>query len=469
MEKKRFGLAAAVVFLALVQVSVSVPFIVLHGIAAACSEGKEANFTQLLSNFSGSPGFCLEVGNGELDSWFMPLAKQAEIACEKVKQMKELRQGYNIVGRSQGNLVARGLIEFCDGGPPVYNYVSLAGPHAGISSVPMCGSGLWCEIADELIKSDIYSDFIQDHLAPSGYLKIPTEMKKYLESSKYLPKLNNEIPNQRNSTYKERFASLHNLVLIMFEDDKVIVPKDSSWFGFYPDGDFGPLLTVRETKLFKEDWIGLKPLVDTGKVEFVHERVRECILRYMSKEETARHLRDRYQIADVCTEIDSPPKGESDKAPRLCSDTRAREQEQQVRESARSQVPEDAAYAHDGNPIAFVEQSSSKAGQSQALEKQTLQASHQQQPVYPTAEFWQNLSTTLGRIQCNTDQMVKLMTDGHGFAAHPSAVGSSKRRRVEREKERGDTVEAEKLQDQNLQLPEQTHGESRGTNAAKKH
>ncbi|KAH0869351.1 hypothetical protein HID58_076373 [Brassica napus] len=269
MEKKRFGLAAAVVFLILVQVSVSVPFIVLHGIAAACSEGKEANFTQLLSNFSGSPGFCLEVGNGELDSWFMPLAKQAEIACEKVKQMKELRQGYNIVGRSQGNLVARGLIEFCDGGPPVYNYVSLAGPHAGISSVPMCGSGLWCEIADELIKSDIYSDFIQDHLAPSGYLKIPTEMKKYLESSKYLPKLNNEIPGQRNSTYKERFASLHNLVLIMFEDDKVIVPKDSSWFGFYPDGDFGPLLTVRETKLFKEDWIGLKPLVDTGKVEFV--------------------------------------------------------------------------------------------------------------------------------------------------------------------------------------------------------
>ncbi|CDY64682.1 BnaA06g40120D [Brassica napus] len=201
---------------------------------------------------------------------------------------------------------------------------------------------------------------------------------------------------------------------------------------------------------------------------YVNERVRECIQRYMSKEETARHLRDRYQIAYGCTEIDSPPKGESDKAPRLCSDTRAREQEQQVRESARSQVPEDAAYAHDGNPIAFVEQSSSKAGQSQALEKQTLQASRQQQPVYPT-EFWQNLSTTLGRIQCNTDQMVKLMTDGHGFAAHPSAVGSSKRQRVEQEKERGDTVEAEKLQDQNIQLPQQTHGQSRGTKAAKKH
>jgi len=41
----------------------------------------------------------------------------------------------------QGNLVARGLIEFCDGGPPVFNYISLAGPHAGISSLPrgLCG------------------------------------------------------------------------------------------------------------------------------------------------------------------------------------------------------------------------------------------------------------------------------------------------------------------------------------------
>ncbi|KAF2531763.1 hypothetical protein F2Q70_00031554 [Brassica cretica] len=36
---------------------------------------------------------------------------------------------------------------------------------------------------------------------------------------------------------------------------------------------------------------------------YVHERVRECILRYMSKEETARHLRDRYPIAYGCTEI----------------------------------------------------------------------------------------------------------------------------------------------------------------------
>ncbi|OAO91834.1 hypothetical protein AXX17_AT5G45790 [Arabidopsis thaliana] len=264
---KRSCVMVVVTFLAMVDISVSVPFIMLHGIASQCSDNTNANFTQLLTDLSGSPGFCLEIGNGVINSMFLPLTQQAEIACENVKQMKELSQGYNIVGRSQGNLVARGLIEFCDGGPPVFNYISLAGPHAGISSLPrgLCG----------------------DHLAPSGYYKIPNDMKQYLERSKYLPKLNNEIPNQRNQTYKDRFTSLHNLVLVKFQDDEVITPNDSTWFGFYPDGEFETLLSANQTKLYTEDWIGLKTLDDAGKVKFVsvpggHVRMaEEDVVKYV--------------------------------------------------------------------------------------------------------------------------------------------------------------------------------------------
>uniref|UniRef100_A0A7N0UPI4 Palmitoyl-protein thioesterase 1 n=1 Tax=Kalanchoe fedtschenkoi TaxID=63787 RepID=A0A7N0UPI4_KALFE len=259
------ALFAAVIAVSLIPTTYSVPFIVLHGIGDKCTNRGITRFTERLSNWSASTGYCIEIGDGSWDSWVMPLLKQTSSVCEQVKKIDDLSDGYNIVGLSQGNAVARGVIEFCDGGPPVKNFVSLGGPHAGTASIPFCG----------------------EHLAPSGYLKIPTDIAAYEKGCRFLPKLNNEIAGERNSTYKERFSSLENLVLIMFEHDTVLIPKETAWFGYYPDGAFTPILPANETALYIEDWIGLKTLDEAGKVQFVsvpgnHLEISEsCMQEYV--------------------------------------------------------------------------------------------------------------------------------------------------------------------------------------------
>ncbi|CAL0314317.1 unnamed protein product [Lupinus luteus] len=216
-----------------------------QGIADQCDSAVVKNITDKLISFSGVEGYCVEVGNGYWDSWLMPMLNQTKVVCEKVKKMKELKDGYNIVGISQGTLIARGVVEFCDGGPPVKNFISISGPHAGTTLVPLC-----------------------KHLAPSGYLKLPDAIPAYLDKCEFLPLLNNELPDKRNSTYKERFSSLQNLVLIMSEEDGVLIPKETAWFGYYPDGASSPVLPPQQTKLYTEDWIGLRTLDEAGRVKF---------------------------------------------------------------------------------------------------------------------------------------------------------------------------------------------------------
>ena len=130
--------------------------------------------------------------------------------------------------------------------------------------------------------------------------------------------INNEIPGQRNATYKENLQTLENLVLIIFSEDKTVVPKESAWFGYeaITDGDKAasndvptssddaerqlqrPLTTtsspektivpIRQQPIYTEDWIGLKELDESGRIVFgvsdgEHMQLGDCWKDYVKK------------------------------------------------------------------------------------------------------------------------------------------------------------------------------------------
>lgn len=66
---------------------------------------------------------------------------------------------------------------------------------------------------------------------------------------------------------------------------------------------------------------------------------------------------------------------------------------------------------------------------------------------------------TLNQIQSNTEQIVRLLTDVHGFGSHHSAAVSLKRQRTEKAEGRGKSEKAEKKQKKEMLQEKKEDGE----------
>lgn len=136
------------------------------------------------------------------------------------------------------------------------------------------------------------------------YFRDPRNLPAYLSSNHFLTSINNELPSARNETYAHNLASLDTLVLVMFNQDKTVVPKESAWFGSeaVPEDDSRsrseenalyietgqtpltsatPIIPMRLQPLYVDDWIGLRTLDERGAVvletcEGEHMRIGDC-------------------------------------------------------------------------------------------------------------------------------------------------------------------------------------------------
>lgn len=241
------------------------PIAVFHGLGDSCINPGMKEFTNELGKETDSISQCFESGGSILD-FITSFKSQAEKACNNLKSNANFQgKSISVVGLSQGALIARYILEECDFGGNVKRMISIGGPQMGVAAFPHCDEGIGCNILNSVTSSVVYYSFIQNHVGPAGYFKTYDNVQAYLKGSTFLPELNNE-ESQFNEEYKRKMSDLEKLILIKFEKDTMIIPKETAWFQFYNEKK--ELLGFRDTDEYKQDLIGLKVLDENGKIEF---------------------------------------------------------------------------------------------------------------------------------------------------------------------------------------------------------
>jgi len=152
---------------------------------------------------------------------------QIEEVCQQLKSISELADGFDAVGISQGGQFLRAYVERCND-PPVRNLITIGAQHQGVMALPGCPAdnedcGWW----NKLMKLGVFNPLIHHKIVQAQYYKNPNELGKYMAINDFLTDINNEKEN-KNPRYKENLSSLQKFVMYMFEEDKMVVPKESS-------------------------------------------------------------------------------------------------------------------------------------------------------------------------------------------------------------------------------------------------
>jgi len=244
-----------------------------HGMGDTCCNPQSMGFIKSIIEqyLPGVYVFSVEIGNSEEDDqwngFFKNINEQVSLVCSQLASNPNLTNGFNAVGFSQGGQFLRAYVERCND-PPVYNLITMGGQHQGVADIPSCfpANTTVCQTVQNLLDLGAYSSLAQDLVVQAQYFHDPLDAASSEKFNHFLPDVNND--NTVNTTYKKNLLSLKNLVLVMFSEDTVVVPKESEWFGFYEDGSNDKILAYNETKLYQTDQIGLKTLDQTGRLKF---------------------------------------------------------------------------------------------------------------------------------------------------------------------------------------------------------
>jgi len=208
----------------------------------------------------------------------------------------DLQFPYIGIGLSQGGQFLRGLLQKCHhrGGPRMHTLISIGGQHQGVMNVPRCSArkpSFVCRLIKYFVGNVVYSSFAQRNIVQAQYFKDPAKMAEYQSSSNFLADINAESDHVSASVYeqyRDNIQQLEKMVLYQFEEDDMVIPRESSHFGFVVES--GKLLDMKATPQYHS--LGLQQLDEQGKLilDWIPGRHMQFSFEWFSENVVAKFL-----------------------------------------------------------------------------------------------------------------------------------------------------------------------------------
>lgn len=251
-----------------------IPTVVAHGMGDSCFNPGMKSITTAIGSKTGAYSVCIPTGPNDIldtiNGFLKNMDDSIDLFAKKIKADKNLANGFNAAGFSQGNSLIRGYINKYND-PPVKNFLSVHGTVMGVSGVPQCKpSGLLslvCEPLAKLCGTFGYTGLVQKHLFQADYFRDPTKLDKPDYKKSQLAILNNE-GDTPNPEYKTNFGKTESFVMVKAMKDTMVYPNEAEHWGALADGSFKTVLPMKETAVYKNDLFGLKTADEAGKIKF---------------------------------------------------------------------------------------------------------------------------------------------------------------------------------------------------------
>lgn len=225
------------------------PTVLMHGVLA--NKNNMDEFKTLLETNFDIKVYNMEIGNGVFTSIFTDMTSQLEMLCNEIYKIEELKDGFNFIGMSQGGLLARGYVEYCNK-YPVHNLITLASPNGGI-------------FYHTTLADNYYEPKQQNDLSISNYWRDPYRYELYLSNSTYLAELNKEKLSEK---IMNDISIVNKFLMIWSPNDEVIEPPESGKFSLLTvENNELKSINLFDTSLYQNNALGLRDMNEENRLE----------------------------------------------------------------------------------------------------------------------------------------------------------------------------------------------------------